>query len=248
MQYFKFYVIGLLFLMGAQNLNAQSSKPVTLGLTASPNFAWFNISNNGYNSDGSKLGIRYGLTTDFRLFNEDNYALSSGITINHLGSKWVAPSVVNIDGTNYPSKENAEFNYTYIDVPVLIKLKTNEIGYNWFYGVFGSELGFNINAKKSFTHTWSGGTTPSTNQEITNEVNLLRSSLVFGAGIERMISGNAHYFIGVTYHNGLTNVLQGKAYLADGNGDTVMEGNNAKTDRDLSTKLKFLEINLGIVF
>lgn len=251
MRYLKFYVIGLLFLMANQSLIAQGDKKVGLALTVSPSVSWLDPTNTGYNSEGSRMGIKYGLLMDFRLFGDDNYSLASGFTMNHLGGKLSEPTYeTDANGKVLAARNMSTYKMTYIDVPFAVRLKTNEIGYNVFYGVFGTELGFNVNAKKEYTTSYGSTTTETISEDVSGDVNLFRTSLVFGVGIERNISGDAYYRIGMTYHNGLNNVMKGKAYAVDSNGNTIIDSssNSAQEDKDLSTKLKFIELNLAIVF
>ncbi len=244
----KFYVIGLLFLFGTNKNFAQKDQKVHLAFTVNPNITWLVPTNEGYNSEGVKLGITYGVITDFRLFGIENYSLSSGFTFSHIGGKISSPDAVGQTGAMIAATRNSNYSLTNIDVPMVIRLKTNEIGYNVFYGVFGTELGFNVNAKEKYTQTYGSTTTKETENDVSSDVNLFRTSLVFGFGLERAISGNTSWRIGLTYHNGLTNVFQGKSYFVDDNGNTVISNGNPQEDRDLSTKLKFLELNASIVF
>ena len=254
----KFYVIGLLIFGLNFNSNAQESKSVVISLTVSPSVGWMSPTNKGYTSDGAKMGIKYGLLMDFRLFEVDNYSFISGFTMNHIGGKMREPSVFENDpGVDLAASDVAVYKLTYIDVPLVIRLKTNEIGYNVFYAVFGSEVGFNVGAKKEYTRTYGSTSTGSFTEDASNEIKLFRSSLVFGLGIQRNISGNTNYRIGLTYHNGLTNVMkgkgtegnEGKAYAVDGNGVIELNSDGSpKYDRKLNTKLSFIELNLAIVF
>ncbi len=249
MRSIKFYVIGLLFLGFLGNANAQDDRKVNLAFTVSPSLSWLETTNNGYEKDGNSAGIKYGLLIDFRLFGVENYALATGFTMNHISGKMKGASYfTEAGGTVIPATRESKFKMTYIDVPLAIRLRTNEIGYNVFYGVFGSELGFNISTKQEFTDTYSGGNTGEFSEDVTKDVNWFRSSLVFGAGIQRHISGNAYYRIGITYHNGLTDILKGDAYAIDSNGQTIIENNAPVVDRELTTKLKFLELDLAIIF
>ena len=245
----KFYVIGLLFIGIQQFAIGQEERKVALAFTVSPSLSWMETTNDGYENDGTSMGIKYGLLIDFRLFGVDNYALTSGFTMNHINGKLSEPTYfTNSNGTLSSARASAKYKMTYIDVPLAIRLKTNEIGYNVFYGVFGSELGFNISAKRQYTDSYSGGTLPEKTDDVSSDVNLFRTSLVFGAGIQRNISGNAYYRIGLTYHNGLTDILKGKAYVVDSNNNTEIVNNAPVEDRDISTKLKFIELNLAILF
>ena len=251
----KFYLIGILFLFGASKLNAQSENSVRLSLTASPNINWLSPANDGYNSEGIKMGVTYGLLTDFRLFGVDNYSLCTGFTFSHLGGKISSPDVHDDNGTLVPARKFSDYKFTNIDVPMVVRLKTNEIGYNVFYALFGSELGFNINAQNKFTKTYNGQTTAEVTEDISKSngedeeyANWFRTSLVFGLGVQRTISGNTSYRIGVTYHNGLTNAFGGKTYLTDSNNEVIITNNIAQRDRNLSTKQQFVELSLSIVF
>ncbi|MGB1004711.1 MAG: porin family protein [Salibacteraceae bacterium] len=258
MRNIKFYIIGLLFFGSLVNGVSQEDKKVALAFKVSPTFSWMQVSNNGYESNGTSAGIAYGLLMDFRLFGEKNYALASGLTFNHTSGKIVEPSYYSDSnsGMVYSSKSDAKYSMTYIDVPFAIRLKTNEIGYNTYYGEFGTEFGFRVNAKKKYTDTYSGGVIDEQTDDVSDQINWFRSSLIIGLGVQRNISGNTFYRVGVTYHNGLTNVLrgpgtgddEGKAFLVDGNGNTVIENGAPVYDKKLSTKLKFIEVQLAIIF
>lgn len=244
----KFYVIGLLFLFLTNKNLAQNDQKVHLGFTVNPNIVWLSPTNEGYNSDGAKLGLSYGVLTDFRLFGVENYSLSSGFTFSHLGGKITSPDAVGETGSMVAATRSSNYSFTNIDVPMVIRLKTNEIGYNVFYGTFGTEFGFNLNAKEKYTQTYGSTTTEEKSQDISSEVSVFRTSLVFGFGMERSISGNTGWRFGLTFHNGLTNIFNGKTYLVDANGTTVIDNGSPVEDRDLFTKLNFLEVNFSIIF
>lgn len=250
MQFLKYYVIGLLFLMVSPKINAQSSQKVRMGFTASPNLGWISTAKTGYESDGAKLGIKYGILMDFRLFENDNYFLASGFTINHLGFKLASPDVYMADTTNVGARTNSRYNLTYIDVPLAFRLKTKEIGYMVYYGTFGTELGFNIGSKQTSTTTYNEVTTNEALNENLKEVNLFRSSLVFGIGAERTISGNTAIQFGITYHNGMTNIFNDDyvSYEVTDAGNTLIEGNKAVESSNFNTKLSFVELNFAILF
>ena len=256
---FKFYVIGLLFFIGVSNLTAQEDSKVRLAIGINPSVNWMSPSNEGYSSEGIRMGISYGVLTDFRLFGDDHYSLSSGFTFSHLGGKISSPDVYNNGLVLVPARKNSTYSLTNIDVPLVIRLKTNEIGYNVFYATFGSELGFNINATNKYTKSYNGTTTEETSDDISygtrdkdsgeEYVNWFRTSLVFGFGVQRSISGRTSYRLGLTYHNGLTNMFGGKTYAIDANEDVIIGADGSTTrDRNLSTKLQFLELNLAIIF
>jgi hypothetical protein len=109
-------------------------------------------------------------------------------------------------------------------------------------------MGFNISAKKDYTTSYDNTSTDEFSDDVSGDINLFRSSLVFGLGVERNISGNTNYRIGLTYHNGLTNIMKGDAYVVDSNGNTLIENNAPVNDKKLSTKLRFIELSLAVAF
>ena len=255
----KFYLIGILFFIGGSHLSAQEDNTVRLSLTVNPNVNWLSTTNEGYSSEGTKIGVSYGLLTDFRLFGVDNYSLCTGFTFSHLGGKLSSPDVYEDNGSLVAARKFSDYKFTNIDVPMVVRLKTNEIGYNVYYAVFGSELGFNINAQNKYTKTYNGKTTEEETIDISHGTRdkdsgeeytqWFRTSLVFGLGIQRTISGNTAYRIGLTYHNGLTNTFGGKTYQTDSNNNVVIDADgNTTRDRSLSTKQQFVELSLSIVF
>ena len=252
MRKMKFYITGLLILGTISTVFSQEERKVALSFTVSPSVAWLESTNKGYEKEGNLLGVTYGLLADFRLFGVDNYSITTGLTMNHTGGKMKEPSYFkDQNDVVISAMTEAKYKLTYVDVPLAIRLKTNEIGYNVFYGVFGSELGVNINASKTFVDTYTGSSMGEYTDDVSGDVNLFRSSLIFGAGIQRHISGKSFYRIGITYHNGLTNIFDKKALLVDysnGVASTVIDKGAAIEDRKLATKLKYVELNLSIMF
>src|SRR6188768_3568096 len=110
----------------AMNVNAQDEKKFRLGLEICPNMAWLKSDVKGFENDGSPVGFRFGLLGDFRLGGDKNYYFSTGVFMNNLKGK-TKVSFVDTSGTT--SKATAEYKFQYVEVPLSIKLKTDEIGY-----------------------------------------------------------------------------------------------------------------------
>ena len=230
-------------------LQAQEDRKVRLGLALNPNLGWMRPDNSGHNSEGVRAGIQYGLVADLRLFGDPNYSFSTGFTFAHLGGKVSYPSVITdmYTGNEIDATTNATYKLRYIDIPLAVKLRSNEIGYMHFWGLFGSEIGWRINANADLETSRPRVSRSSNDVSIVDDVALFRADLVIGGGIEYTISGDTRLVAGLVYHNGLTNVIQGDALLEQ-NGTTVITNGQSTKDEELRNRLNYIALQLGIMF
>lgn len=230
-------------------LNAQSD--FQLGLNLSPNFSWFKTQSDNLESDGLNFGFNYGLVGDFNI--SDNYAFSTGLMIVNSGGKIEYPFVSTVDqggGANPTGGvRKDDISLSYIEVPLTLKLKTNEIGYLKYYGQFGVGVAANYRSKADTEFTYPGANNSVTISEdevdFADEINLFRASLIVGLGVEYNLSGNTSLVLGATFNNGFTNVLSKDAYNANqnGNGDV-----NKSRDADFKAINNYLILNVGVLF
>ncbi len=226
-------LFGLLFL----NLSAQednfSNDPVAklpddnqkyrFGLQFNPNISWLKVNTSGYSASGNKFGFSYGLSFEYLM--TKNYLFSTGLTVLNTKAKLVHHLI------NIPSIELIEeFELKYVEVPILLKLRTNEIGYLTYYGQFGFMAGFKFrdNSTTEYNSTSSFGfnITPTLEPSDVNEFNFFNLSLVIGGGIEYNISGNTTLMLGVTFSNGFIDQI----------------------NKETSANLNYVALNFGIYF
>jgi len=219
----------VLALMGTICTNAQDTKKFRLGLEVCPNMGWITTDEKGYDSDGSRLGFRFGLLADVQLGENANYFFSTGLFLNNLGSKTKTTfSTTDSSGTVRTTTFAGENKLQYIELPVSIKLKTNEIGYMTYYGQVGFDVGVLTAAK--------GKAGEADFEDATDSVSPIRVALAVGGGVEYNFSGNTSVLVGIKYSNGFTNV----------NKDKVSVGG---TDVDLpKAKLHYFELTVGALF
>ena len=199
---------------------AQDGKSARLGLKVAPNMSWINPSESRIKSDGSVTGFNFGLMADFRLGN-DNYALATGLFyMVRTGGKY---KMTLTDS----SSTTATAKLQYVQLPLTIKLKTNEIGYITYFGQIGADLGINVGATGDVTTMVGRSTTTLKDEDISDNIALFRAGLLVGAGLEYNFSGNTSALVGINYSNGLTNVFDKDAGKA---------------------KLSYIELALGILF
>jgi hypothetical protein len=249
-------LFGLLF----TNLSAQddsfSNDPVVefdedrkfrLGLHFSPSLSWFTVNSGGYSKDGSKIGFAYGLSTEFYL--AKNYLFSTGVSLNSVGGKIKYQGVYDVSGVILPSEVKQSIKINYVDIPLTIKLKTNQIGYMSYYGNFGVNMGLRYQSKSDYEYTDFDNVKKS-DVNTSSDMKFMNINLVVGGGFEYNLSGNTNFMVGLTYNNGFVNVLDSKTYVLDANGKATInnEGKAERSDKSASANLNFFTLNLGVYF
>lgn len=224
---------------------AQESKGFQLGLQLSPNLSWFKPGSDRLKSDGMKFGFSYGITGDFNI--ADNYAIATGITLMNSGGKINYPD--RWENVAAGGRTSADIRLKYIQIPLAIKLKTNQIGYMKYFGQFGFAAAFNYDAKsdKNFNYPKSSNSISKDNVDISSEINFFRASLVIGLGAEYNISGNTSIVFGISFDNGFMNVLSKDNYDKDEYGNAI---GKTKKDRnkDFNAINNSLIFNFGVLF
>jgi hypothetical protein len=207
----------LLFLV--IGISAFSQGNFRFGLHFSPNIGWITPTTNGYEKDGSAANYGFGLNAEFGLGTGENYAVATGIGGTNISGAITAEG----------ASDNFKVNAKYIDLPIAIKLKTNQIGYITYFGKFGLSNGFLVGGKSE-----SGDIT---DQEFHKEMIPVRSGLLVGVGAEYNISGKTNILVGLDFNNGFTGIFKKDAFQ-DGAGE----------DMKIKSKNSFIALSLGVFF
>lgn len=222
----------VLALMGSMLTNAQdtqSTKKFRLGLEVCPNMGWITTDAKGLESDGSRLGFRFGLLGDVQLGDNANYFFSTGLFLNNVGFKTKTSfSTTDSSGTVRTTTLTGENKLQYVELPISVKLKTNEIGYMTYFGQIGFDVGVLTAAK--------GKSGDGDFEDVSDFVSPIRVALAVGGGLEYNFSGNTSALVGIKYSNGFTNV----------NKDKVTVG-GVDVDQP-KAKLHYFELTLGALF
>ncbi len=220
----KIALIALFF--SALTLHAQSPT-FRFGLTATPVFDWLRIEGDSYENGGTKFGFQYGLLFDQTIGNVERYAFSSGILINYVNASYSYATGVSLDSTS-----EIDLRVQYIEIPLTMRLRTNEVNYLTYYGQFGLTPGFRIKARADY---FEEGTALDEDLNFTEEnisgatYNLMNISLTLGAGAEYALTENTSIMGGIFWQNGFANVI-----------DDDVEDNNAY--------LKQIGVRVGVLF
>jgi hypothetical protein len=217
-----------LMLLATITLNAQEFKKFRLGLNVSPNLGWIKPNDKDYKADGLRAGIGGGLVMDF--YFSKNYGITTGLQIMNVGGKVIS------EGAGFSFKNT--FKNQYVQVPIGLKMKTNDFsGFN-IYGLFGVTAEYCFRAKFDYDFNVAGVSVSDENVDAKGDdydlVRDLRLGLNIGLGTEYNIAGSTSLFFGLTYNNGIIGAFKDDD---QGNGNTSSTGN-----------LNFFALNLGVLF
>jgi hypothetical protein len=232
-------LLGLLTGFLGMNLFSQVDRPFHFGLHFSPLIGWMKPDALGYTSEGSLLNINYGFSTEFRI--ATNYTFATGLDIMTTGGKLRYPHQMRINETDDLPLEGVllrRYKTQYLQLPLSIRMRTNEIGYLTFYGQFGFTTGFNLSAKANDEFDYAGSTTggkiKSDDVDIQKEVSFFRAGMLIGIGAEYSLGGSTALSAGFAFNNGFTDVLKGK--------------NSIDTQKEENAISNLIEVSLGIIF
>lgn len=170
-----------------------------------PQFAWLKSSDRDkIEPNGSIFHIQAGLQMDY--YFQENYAFILGFGINNLGGNLLygdsAIYMKNNQDILITPGQQVKMNLQYLDIPLGLKLKTEELGYGTFYLQLGFNPMFNINAHV----TSEDGIYEK--DDIMSSVNTFCLGYHVEAGLEYRLGGNTAAIGGVRWGSGLTNVTE----------------------------------------
>jgi len=199
-------------------------KNFRFGLKGTPSLNWYKPDDQKkFESGGLRAKFGYGLITEFRLTSVAS--LTTGLQVDYDGGVLTFKDTVgyfisqdeiinknDTAGKKYDSFLLQERNYNtqYVSLPLMIKMKTKEIGYLTYFGTFGFTSSFRTKARVNDDGKYFGTTTNTTikDLDVTKELSLIKLALNIGFGAEYNISGSTSLLFGLTYGNGFTNVLK----------------------------------------
>lgn len=213
-------IIAFLFLLSVTTVSAQ----IKIGLRAAPQLTWSTPDNKSTSTNGTRVNFGYGLTID-RYFSE-NYAIGTEFTLLYFGtnlnldqSKFTS---VTHNGVQIQATEDLSYNYkmSYIQVPLLIKMRTKEIGYMRYYAEFGAAAAFLTRAKADVEmNTLSlddvNVNEPDDEDKFSIEptsykdgVKSLRGSVIIGAGLMYNVHSESYLTVGLRYDRSFTSFTE----------------------------------------
>jgi hypothetical protein len=212
-------------------LTAQAKNPVKLGLRVAPSLCWLSTNTPGYESDGFRGGANVGLITDF--YFAKNYAISTGFSVLFPSGKMTYRDIFPYNDTIITGTVSGIYKFIYFEIPVMVKMKTNNFGKFSFFGQIGFGTGFRVKATGDAQFTGDNGVTSQASPTMNNKTHVMRESIIAGIGLEFHVDESTSLFGGFNYSNSLNNVFK---------------ITNNLTGEELKALPNFAELSIGVLF
>ena len=222
------FLIQTLLLFTAYSGFAQTE--LRFGFTANPLLSWMKPESAEIDKGKMRAGIEYGLISDINF--SPNYILSSGITVSvgggnlNYSAAYADSFLFRFPGdTLFNGETDVRLKLQYINLPLVFKMRTNEIGPLKYYGAFGVIPAFRFKARADAEVNDSLVFDNLNIVKRKNQTDDVFRSTVFNislhveAGIEFPFSDRTSLIAGVFYRNGFVNSLK------DGDEDKIMLNN-----------------------
>jgi hypothetical protein len=173
------------------------------GANVAPTVSFWLVEGDNYVADGTKIGFQVGGTIDLTLGESERFALQSGLNFTS------APGAFKDNPEGLASNGKAwDYSITTLDLPLLLRLRSDELGNTVLFAQYGLTLGFTMSEKITVNDGKNGGS--SFDYEGVNR------SLTMGAGAE------------VSMDNDMTLVFTG--FFMNGTKSMVVNTSNPNND------------------
>jgi len=201
----KFALLLLFCLFITLNINAQQK--ISIGLHFDPLISWFGTDIGEVNNDGARPGINFGLS--FNKSFTPNYSFSTGVNLvsaagrlTHSDTTRLVPHDSGDNLITVPPDESVLYKIQYVEVPIGLKLKTNEIGYITFFADVGVDPKILVAGKMDIPVLDIEG------EKAMEELKMFNLSYHIIAGIEYGLGGNTSAVLGLGFHNNFLDVTK----------------------------------------
>jgi len=207
---------------------------IRLGLYVMPAPTLFGAQSSLIETEGG-FGFGGGIVFDYALDANQRYWIGSGIGLASINGG------TTINAESGTGSYDADFRLNYVEIPLTIKMKTNEVGYITWFGQAGITLGIPRSSRYDLLVTAldSTGTViaPVENLKAGEFVNPLNLGLTFGGGLEYSFTESTSAYAALIFNQGFSRLIKKKspsipAYVED---DSKITGG-------------YLGIRLGVMF
>lgn len=191
------------------------------GLKVAPTLAWLKPDSKDLKRDGSKLGFSYGIIGEYNF--SSNYAIASGVQVTYRGGALKFDS----NSADTVSSPRSKWNLQYVELPITIKMKTNEINKFRYFGQFGFVPGVNIKSKVN--------TPVEDDLEGKGNIKTMNLSMLIAIGAEYTISGSTTLLTSFEFNNGFLDIVK-KGSATDA------------IQKDYKVVSNYFALNIGVMF
>lgn len=210
--------------------DVNESKSFRLGLHFDPYITWYSpVDKKKFENGGTKMKFSLGAVTDFKL--GGNVWLSTGANFSFLGGAvnylenpedsigyfFYDNEVVNFENIDTSLAQDfimvtkRDFRVRYLTIPLLLKIKTKEIGYLTYFGQFGVINHLKMGSVKTDdegTNIGSSNNPDLTDLIVDKEPSFFNVAANVGFGVEYNLSGTTSLFGSVGYNYGLNSAIK----------------------------------------
>lgn len=214
---------------------------VKMGLKIAPQLTWVTTESKGITAGNLKLNAAYGLMVDY-YFNE-NYAFATELSVSAFTGE-VKVKDVQVSRNGGPvTITDVDYTHrcTYVSVPLMLRMRTKEIGYFRYFAEFGLDNAILVRNKTdisspAFSLTdvnvnnpdkqdeYSIQTNESSPSKLDDDLTFFRSGLIIGAGMQYNVFGNTLLVGGIRYNNALNTFTSESNWKARMNGVSLTIG------------------------
>jgi hypothetical protein len=195
---------------------------VSFTFIASPQVSWMTSGSNEVINGKNHLGFDYGVEGDLSL-RSDRYLFSTGLTVSSTGGSLRYRIPVIFSDKSLPIGTTVDYHLKYLEIPLVLKLRSKDFNRSRFYAQFGLNNWLNIKARA----TTSDGSFY--DESVNDEVRLFNIGLNVGGGIDYDLGNHNYLTAGLVYTG------------------SFFDTTNNSTVKDITT-LNSLRIRLGFVF
>lgn len=206
-------------------LSSWSQTRLQLSFTANPSLNWMHTTSRDVTSQEAVAGYDFGIMGDVFFSENENYSLLTGLQVINTGGRiaYRASEPFSFAGAILPQNTEIRYRLRYLDVPLSLKLKTDEFHRVYYWGIFGLSALVNIGA--------NGDSNDGTfkKSDIGEEINMFNVAMNVGVGFDFDLGGSNSLSAGLIFQNGLIDVTT----------------DNYFTDKTIINSLK---LRLGLIF
>ncbi|MFT4544676.1 MAG: hypothetical protein ACI9UR_001373 [Bacteroidia bacterium] len=252
-----------------QAVGPNTRKKFKIGFNLTPAVDFFQLNTEGVELDKAKMKFGYGMMCEYAFTN--NYAFAFGLEHKMAGASLGFDA--DTDTRYFDQSDKTEYQlltrkhrYDYVNIPLTLKLMTNEIGYFTYFGQFGVDLSVLVSSKaKDFRRAVMDSTDAMgvfVSEEFSdaaetdnflgryNSTMFVNVKLRIGAGFEWNFSGNTSLVVSVSYHNGFIDLMKDSNVdkVKNDEGLYTYDENRVQQPFELSANLHHVALNVGILF
>lgn len=225
----------------------------SFGIKMGPSFDWAGSKTNTLQNEGTRMGFRWGLVADY--YFAENYAITTGLNVNYLRGHYSYDDMrlFPIDTvTNYYAMGNVDRLYkaTTFEIPVALKMVTEEFGPFSFFAQVGGSFGYTRKAlaKDDFVGTGDDAAYLYSDDDYVSaraQYNPIHVALNVAIGGQFIIKGSTRAFADLYYSRDLLNgidLIKYSRYYAGQKSDDMRRPEN------LDYRQNILGIEVGVLF